>query len=227
MSHSGKRYSDARSKVDRAKEYSLDEAIALVKETGAAKFDASVEIHIRLGIDPKKAEQIVRSTVVLPHAVGKKRVIAAFVAPAKEAEAKAAGADIVGGQELVDEIVKTGKINFDIAVTTPDFMKNMAKVARILGPKGMMPMPKSETITTNLAKTIGELKGGKQTFRSDDTGNVHLAIGKVSMTPEALKENITLFLDAIKRARPQEMKGTYIKGITLASTMGPGIRMQM
>lgn len=223
----GKRFRAVLEKVDRTKEYSLDEAISLVKETSQLKFDATIELHLHLGIDPKKGEQIVRSSVTLPHAAGKKRRIAAFVAADKEAETKAAGADLVGGVELVKQIQTTGKIDFDVALTTPDFMKNLAVVAKILGPKGLMPNPKNETITTNLAKTIGELAGGKQTFRSDDGGNVHGVVGKASFTPDQIKENFNTFLDAVKRAKPKDLKGTYIQSITLASTMGPGVRIKL
>ncbi len=223
----GKRYVKAQALIDQAKEYSLDEGLKLVKETSQVKFDASVEMHIRLGIDPKKADQIVRSTVVLPNATGKKRRIAAFVNADKEQEAKAAGANLVGGPELVKSIQQSGKIEFDVAVTTPDFMKIMAPIARILGPKGLMPNPKSETITTNLSKTLGELQKGKLTFRSDAQGNLHTAIGKVSMADADLKANADTFLDAVKKAKPAEMKGTYIRSVTLASTMGPGIRVKI
>jgi large subunit ribosomal protein L1 len=223
----GKRYTAARALVDAAREYSLDEAIPLVKKTSTVKFDASVEIHIRLGIDTKKAEQLVRSSVVLPHATGKKRRIAVFVNPDKEKEAQTAGADLVGGAELVKKIQQNGKIDFDIAVTTPDFMKTMAPIARILGPKGLMPNPKSETITTNIARTLEELKKGKQTFRTDAHGNIHGSVGKVSMADENLRANIDAFLDAVKKARPQEMKGTFLRSLTLTSSMGPGIRVKI
>lgn len=223
----GKRFRTAAERIDRTKEYALEEAVSLVKETSRLKFDATIEVHLHLGIDPKKGEHIVRSSVTLPHAAGKKRRIAAFVNPDKEADAKAAGAELVGGVELVKQIQSTGKINFDVAVTTPDFMKNLASVAKILGPKGLMPNPKSETITTNITKTLKELAGGKQTFRSDDGGNVHGVVGKASFTPEQIKENFTAFLDAVKRAKPSDLKGTYIQTVTLASTMGPGIRIKL
>lgn len=223
----GKRYVKARALVDRTRDYSIEEAIQLIKQTSTVKFDATVEIHIRLGIDTKKAEQIVRSSVVLPNATGKKRRVAVFVAPEKEDEAKAAGADLVGGTELVKQIQQTSKIDFDIAVTTPDFMKTLAPIARILGPKGLMPSPKSETITTNLTKTLGELQKGKLTFRSDGQGIVHAAIGKASMTDEQIKANCESFLDAVKKARPQDLKGTYLQSVTLASSMGPGIQVKV
>ncbi|MBI4415109.1 MAG: 50S ribosomal protein L1 [Candidatus Kerfeldbacteria bacterium] len=227
MRHQGKNYKAAREQIERGKEYPMAEAVALVKKTSTVKFDASVELHIRLGIDPKRAEQIVRTSVVMPHSTGKKRIIAAFTTPAHEKEAKAAGADIVGGEELVKEIKKTGKCDFDVAVATPDFMKQLAPVARILGQKGLMPNPKNETVTTNLQKTITELQGGKLTLRSDDSGNVHALIGKVSLPDGSLAANIETVVGAIKKARPGEQKGTYLRSVTLASAMGPGIRLKV
>lgn len=223
----GKRYAAARAKIDRTASYDLDTALALVKDTSGTKFDASVELHCHLGIDPKRAEQTVRFSLLLPHSSGKKRTIAVFTTPAHESEAKKAGVSIVGGDELVKEIQKTGKCNFDIAVATPDFMKSLASIARILGQKGLMPSPKNETITTNITKTIQELVGGKQSFRSDEGGNIHALVGKVSMDVATLKENIEVFLAALKRAKPSEMKGTYMRTVTLASAMGPGIRVRV
>lgn len=227
MSKTGKRFKEAQSKIDRTRDYTADEALALVKDTAGLKFDATIEVHMHLGINPKKAEQIVRSTVLYPHSVGKKRRIAVFTTSDKEQEAKTAGAEVVGGEELVKEIQKTGKCDFDLAIATPDFMKTLAPIARTLGQKGLMPNPKNETITTNLAKTIKELLGGKQTFRSDDTGNVHAIIGKASMPIEQLKDNYATFLGAVKKAKPQDMKGTYLRSVTVASTMGPGIRVKV
>ncbi|MFH1171680.1 MAG: 50S ribosomal protein L1 [bacterium] len=223
----GKRYEKARALIDLAREYSIDEAIKIVKESSTVKFDATVEMHIRLGIDTKKAEQIVRSSVVLPYRSGKKRRIAVFVGPEKEREAREAGADVVGGIDSVKKIQQTGKVDFDLAVTTPDFMKNLASIARILGPKGLMPNPKSETITTNLRATLAELHKGKMTFRSDVQGNVHSAVGKVSLPENELQANCEAFLDAVKKARPQDLKGTYLRSLTLTSSMGPGIRVKM
>lgn len=222
----GNRYTQARSMIEPGKEYVLEDAMRLLKETSKVKFDASVEIHCHLGIDTKKAEQIVRTSVVLPHSTGKKRRIAAFTTPDKEQEAKKAGADIVGGEELVKEILKTGKADFDVAVATPDFMKSLAPAARILGQKGLMPNPKNETVTTNLAKTIQELQGGKLTVRSDESGNVHGLVGKVSLSDKDLADNIQAFLAAIKKAKPADTKGTYLRSITVTSTMGPGIRVR-
>lgn len=227
MRHQGKKYKAAREQVERGKEYPLAEAVALVKATSTVKFDASVELHMHLGIDPKRAEQIVRVSAVLPHGTGKKRVIAAFTTPAHEKEAKTAGADIVGGEELVKEIQKTGKCNFAIAVATPDFMKQLAPVARILGQKGLMPNPRNETVTTNLQKTISELQGGKLTLRSDDTGNIHALVGKVSLPEASLLANIETVVSAVKRARPTEQKGTYVRSVTITSAMGPGIRVKV
>ncbi len=222
----GKRYAQARSKIERGKEYALPEAVRLVKETATVKFDASVEIHCRLGVDTKKAEQLVRTSVVLPHSTGKKRRIAVFTTPEKEQEAKDAGADIVGGNDFVKEIIKTGKADFDVAIATPDFMKSLTPAARTLGQKGLMPNPKNETVTTNLKKTIRELQGGKLTVRSDESGNVHGLVGKVSLSDKDLSDNIQAFLTAIKKAKPADVKGTYLRTITVTSAMGPGIRIR-
>lgn len=221
-----KRMAALRAKVDKNKTYSLDEAIGLVKETAGVKFDASVEVHARLGIDPKKGEQQIRATVVLPHGTGKSKTVAAFaLTPEKEAEAKAAGADKVYGEEDIKRIKDTAKIDFEVAVTTPDVMPKLASIAKILGPKGLMPNPKTETVGPNLTKMISELKKGKITFKNDDAGNVHVSIGKVSFSAEQLKANLVAFLEALKRAKPASAKGTYIKNLVLASSMGPSIRL--
>lgn len=211
--------------VDKNKVYSLDEAIKLVKETSAVKFDASVEVHANLGIDPKKGEQQIRATVTLPHGTGKTKTIAAFVSAEKEAEAKAAGADFVYGEEEIKKIKDTGKFDFEIAVTTPDMMPKLAAAAKVLGPKGMMPNPKTETVSPNLKKMIEELKKGKVTFKNDDTSNIHQNVGKVSFSEAQLKENVAAFLEALKKAKPNTAKGTYIKSLTLCTTMGPAIRL--
>jgi large subunit ribosomal protein L1 len=225
MGH-GKRYNDAAAMIDRAKVYSIEEAAALVKKTSTTKFDGSVEVHVRLGIDPKKSDQQVRSVVSLPHGTGKAKKVIAFVSnPEKEKEAKAAGADIVGGEELIAELAKTGKIDFDVAVATMDMMPKMAKVAKILGPRGLMPSPKNETVTPNIGKAVEELKKGKVAFKTDDTANVHQIIGKSSFSEQQLAENLTAFMDALKRAKPNSSKGVFIKGVTLTSTMGPGIKV--
>lgn len=224
MAHS-KRYNELKAAVEK-KAYSPEEALELAKKTATTKFDSSVEVHIRLGIDPKKSDQQVRGTVTLPHGIGKTKKVAAFVSNAEaEKEAKAAGAEIVGGEDLIAEIAKTGKYEFEIAVATPDMMPKMAKVAKVLGPKGLMPSPKNETVTTNLTKTIGELRKGKIAFKADDTANMHQVIGKASFTKEQLTENYTAFMDAIRKAKPATSKGTYLLSVTLTTTMGPGIKV--
>lgn len=224
MKQRSKKYQTAAKLIDAAKVYSPAEAFELVKKTSTTAFDATVEMHIKLGIDPSKSEQFVRGTIVMPHAAGKSKRIAVFTVT-KEAEAKAAGADIVGGLQLIEEIRTTGKIDFDVAVAEPALMKDLSKIAKILGPKGLMPSPKNETVTDNITKAIGELKRGKVTFKNDDTGNIHQAIGKVSTDAPKLLENFNALLDAIKRAKPSAAKGTFLKGITVATTMGPGIHV--
>lgn len=226
MSH-GKRYTELASKVEQ-KTYSVEEAVALVLDTAKTKFDSTIEVHVRLGIDPRKSDQQVRATTTLPHGIGKTKKIAVFVSgEEKEKEAKDAGADIVGDEQMIADIVKTGKIEFDVAVTTPDMMPKMARLAKILGPRGLMPSPKNETVTTNLTKTLGELKKGKFAFKADDTSNVHQAIGKASFGAEKIAENYVAFMDAIRKAKPAASKGTYIVSVTLASTMGPGVKVAL
>lgn len=222
-----KRYQELAAKVDMNKLYSIDDALALVKQTAATKFDGSVELHVRLGVDPNKGEQQVRSTVTLPHGSGKTVKVAVFTNAAMAKEAKDAGADLVGGEELIEEIKTTGKINFEIAVATPDMMRSMAKVAKILGPKGLMPSPKNETVTKDVAKTVAELKKGKVAFKNDSTSNIHMVIGKVSFKPEQIKENLVASLDAIRKAKPASSKGTYIRHVSLNATMGPGINVTL
>ena len=223
----GKKYLEAKKQVEKDRLYSPEEAIELAKKTSFVKFDASVEVHLRLGIDPKKGDQQVRGTVILPHSFGKTKKIAAFVPPEKEKEAQEAGAEVVGGKELIDKIKQTSKINFDVAIATPEMMKMLAPIAKILGPKGLMPSPKNETITTDIKKTISELKKGKVSFKNDNTGNVHEIIGKVSMETVKILENYQAFLEAITKAKPAAAKGAYIKSITLCSTMGPGIKVEI
>jgi len=222
----GKRIDALRAKVDQTKLYTVEEAIKLVKETSNVKFDASVEVHVQLGIDPKKGEQQIRSTVVLPHGTGKSKKVAAFVSAEKEKEAKEAGADFIYGEEDIKKIKDTGKIAFDIAITTPDMMPKLAIAAKVLGPKGLMPNPKTETVGVNIKKMIEELKKGKITFKNDDGGNVHQIIGKVSFDETKLKENFDAFMEALKKAKPSSSKGTYIKSLTICSSMGPAIKVQ-
>ncbi|KKW17585.1 MAG: 50S ribosomal protein L1 [Candidatus Magasanikbacteria bacterium GW2011_GWA2_50_22] len=220
-----KRMAALAAKVDKKKVYAIDEAVKLLKETSGVKFDASVEIHANLGIDPKKGEQQIRATATLPHGTGKNKKLAAFVAPEKEKEAKDAGADVVYGEEDIKKIKDTGKIDFEIAVTTPDMMPKLAAIAKVLGPKGLMPNPKTETVSPNLKKMIEELKKGKITFKNDDTSNIHQIVGKASFSEAQLKENITAFLEALKKAKPSTAKGTYIKSLSVCTTMGPAIRL--
>lgn len=222
-----KRIDEAKSLVDPKKVYTREEAIDLAKKTSTVKFDASVEVHLRLGIDPSKGDQQIRSTIILPHSVGTTTRVAAFVSADKEKEAKAAGADIVGGEELIEEIKKTGKIDFNVAVATPDMMPKLAKVAKVLGPKGLMPNPKTETVGPDVKKMVEELKRGKLTFKNDDTANVHQIIGKVSLDNKQLLENLNAFIDAVLKAKPSSSKGTYISNASLSTSMGPGIKFQV
>lgn len=222
-----KRYKNGQEKIDRDKEYNLEEALKLAKETAPVKFDASLELHLKLGIDSKKSNQQVRGTVVLPHGTGKTKKIAVFVSPAKEKEAKQAGADIIGDAEFIKQIKDTKKCDFDVAVAEPAVMKNLAPVAKILGQKGLMPNPKTETVTPDVKTAIEELKKGKITFRADDGGSVHQMIGKVSFEDKKLLENINTFMEAIKKARPDDSKGTYIHNVVISASMGPGIKVNI
>lgn len=210
---------------DRAKAYPIAEAIELTKKLSKTKFDASVEIHFRLGLDTKKGEQQVRVAVPLPHGTGKSIKVAAFVTPANEQAVKDAGADYVGSEELINQIKKTEKTDFQVAVAEPALMKNLAVIAKILGTRGLMPSPKNETVTPDPAKAVRELKKGKISLKNDDTGNIHVAIGKISFATEKLTENFTALLDAVKKAKPATSKGIYLKNITVSSTMGPGIKV--
>ena len=220
-----KRMTALRAKVEKNKSYSLDEAVKLLTDTSGVKFDATVEIHANLGINTKKTEQQVRATVALPHGTGKVKTVAAFVTADKEKEPKEAGADFVYGEEEIKKIKDTGKIPFEIAITTPDMMPKLASIAKILGPKGLMPNPKSDTVGPNIKKMIDELKKGKITFKNDDTGNVHQAVGKISFGEDHLKENIKVFLEALNKAKPATAKGTFLKSVTICSAMGPAIRI--
>lgn len=213
--------------VDKTKVYSVDEAIALVKATSTVKFDASVEVHARLGIDPRKSDQQIRATVALPHGTGKTKRIAAIVGSNDEAAAKAAGADLVMGEEELKTLKDTGKIDFDIAIATPEMMPKLAVVAKVLGPKGLMPNPKTGTVGPDVKKMIGELKGGKVAFKNDDTSNIHQIIGKVSFDEAKLKENFTAFMETLRKVKPSSMKGSYIKSLHITSSMGPSIKVDM
>lgn len=226
MAHS-KRYTELKKLIVPKKAYSIAEAIELAKKTSTTKFDSSIELHMNLGIDVSKSDQLVRSTMVMPHSVGKAKRVAAFVPADKEKEAREAGAEIVGAEELIEEIAKSGKVDFDVAVATPDMMPKMAKVAKVLGPKGIMPNPKTETVSPNVKKMIEELKKGKVTIKNDSTGNIHQSIGKTSMDSKALVENFEAIISGIKKAKPSSAKGTFIKNVVLATTMGPGIKVEV
>lgn len=212
---------------DRFKFHNIDEAVELVKKMSNEKFDASVEVHVRLGIDPRKGDQQVRTAVSLPHGTGKTVKVCAFVSPDKEEACKKAGADIVGGEDLIAQIKATEKTDFQVAVAEPAMMRHLAQIAKILGTRGLMPSPKNETVTPNPVKAIEELKKGKVSFKNDDTGNVHVNIGKVSFDNVKLKENFMAFIDMVKRVKPTGSKGVYIKNIAISSSMGKGVKVSL
>jgi large subunit ribosomal protein L1 len=220
-----KRYTELAKLIDAQKTYSIEEAVELIKKTATTKFDSSVEIHFKLGINSKKSDQFVRGNVILPHGTGKSKRVAVITGADRQKEARDAGADVVGGQEMIDEIKKSEKTDFDILLATPDMMRGLAPVARILGTRGLMPTPKNDTVVTNIAKAIEELKRGKSTFKNDDTGNIHDIVGRVSFDDKKLAENIRFFIGAVEKARPASLKGAYIKNISLSSTMGPAVRV--
>lgn len=221
-----KRFTSLKSTVQQ-KALSTDAAVALVKTNATAKFDESVEIHFSLGIDPKQGDQQIRGTISLPHGTGKTKRVAAFVDSANEAAAKAAGADIVATEETIDEIVRTGKVDFDVAVAVPAMMAKLAKAAKVLGPRGLMPNPKTDTVSPNVAKMIEEQKAGKISFKNDNTANVHMIVGKASFSAEQLVENVAAAVDALRKAKPSSSKGMYFKSVTLTSTMGPAVRLDV
>lgn len=222
-----KRYKAVSEKVDTTKVYPLAEAVELVKSTAQTKFDSSVDVHIHLGLDVKKANQMVRAMAQLPHPTGRKKVIAVFAPEALQAKAKEAGADVVGGEELIKQIKEAQKINFELALATPDMMRHLGQIAKLLGTKGVMPNPKNETVTADPVKTIKALQSGKVAFRTDETGNIHQMVGKVSLDSTKLSENIAAFIEAVRKARPEGAKGEYIISVTIASTMGPGIKVSI
>jgi large subunit ribosomal protein L1 len=218
----GKRLNEISKLVDRSKVYTLVEAVALIKDTAKAKFDESIEVHIRLGIDPKQSDQIVRGTVSLPHGIGKNRKIAVLAKGEKQKEAEAAEADLVGSDDLI-ETISRGNLNFDVLVAAPDVMKDLSRVAKILGPKGLMPNPKSGTVTFAIGATVKELKKGRVEYKNDSFGIIHVPAGKASFDKEKLSENIKVLVEAVLKAKPSSTKGQYIKSISISSTMGPGI----
>ena len=221
----GKKYRSAAAKVDRAKRYSLDEACKLLPGTKVAKFDESVDIAVRLGVDPKHADQMVRGAVVLPHGTGKTQRVAVVAKGDKANEARAAGADFVGAEDLVERIQKENWTDFDSMVATPDMMGLVGRLGRVLGPKGLMPNPKVGTVTTDVAKAVRELKAGRVEFRVEKAGIVHARIGKASFGSDKLQENARTMVETLLRLKPSSAKGTYMKSVTLSTTIGPGIRV--
>ena len=221
----GKKYTEAAKLVDRTKQYEVEEAVSLVKKTAVAKFDETVEAHLRLGVDGRHADQQIRGAVVLPHGTGKKVRVLVFAKGDKVDEALAAGADYAGGEELIPKIQNDGWFEFDVVVATPDMMGVVGRLGRVLGPKGLMPNPKAGTVTMDVTKAIADIKAGKIEYRLDKTNIVHVTVGKVSFTEEMLADNFKAIMDAIVKAKPSALKGQYIKNITLTSTMGPGVKV--
>src|SRR5579864_8157677 len=224
MSKRGKKYRDAASKVDPLKQYAPPDGVKLVKDTSFTKFDASVELHIRTGLDPKHADQQVRGSAVLPAGTGRTQRVVAFAQGDKAREAEAAGADIVGGEELVTRI-QGGWTDFDVAVATPDMMGMVGRLGRVLGPRGLMPNPRSGTVTPDIGRAIREIKGGRVEFRVDKTGVIHVPIGKVSFDEDKILQNLGALVDAVVRAKPTGAKGQYIHTLNIASTMGPAVSL--
>lgn len=221
----GKKYQEAAKKIDKSKIYPLDEALKLATETSPVKFDASVEIHVRLGVDPRQADQNIRSTVALPHGTGKDVRVAVFAPEGNHAAAKEAGADIIGDEEFLSQLDKE-ELNFDILVATPQYMPKLSKYARLLGPRGLMPNPKSGTVAADVAKAVSEAKAGKVEYRVDKQAIVHLSIGKVSFGAEKLADNTKAFFASLSSQKPSSLKGVYVKSVTVATTMGPGVKVE-
>ena len=224
MKKHGKKFAAASAQIAVDRVYTIEEAIPLVQKVKFAKFDETVDMSLRLGVDPKHADQMVRGTVVLPHGLGKSKKVLVIAGPDKQKEAEAAGADHVGGEELVEKI-NGGWQDFDAVVATPDMMRAVGKLGKVLGPRGLMPNPKTGTVTANVTQAVNEIKAGKVEFRVDKTGIVHAPVGKTSFTPQNLVENASALIDSIVKAKPAAAKGKYLKSITVSSTMGPGVKI--
>ncbi|OGR81839.1 MAG: 50S ribosomal protein L1 [Elusimicrobia bacterium RIFCSPHIGHO2_02_FULL_57_9] len=220
----GKRLAAANKEIDNSKLYGLDEAVTIVKKCATAKFDETIELHARLGVDPKQADQQVRGTVGLPHGLGKSKKVAVVTRGEKQKDAGNAGADLVGGDDLIERIAR-GSLDFDILVATPDMMKDLSKLGKVLGPKGLMPNPKSGTVTMDVAKTVKELKAGRVEYKVDDYGIIHVPVGKASFEPAKIAGNARAVLEAIIKAKPSASKGVYLMSVTLSSSMGPGVHL--
>jgi len=224
MAHTSKRMKEALNGVDKMKFYAVEEAVSLIKSKANTKFDETVEIAMNLGVDPKHADQMVRGVVSLPHGTGKTLRVAVFAKADKADEAKKAGADLVGAEDLAEKI-QNGEMNFDRCIATPDMMGVVGRLGKVLGPKGLMPNPKLGTVTMDVAKAVKDAKGGQVEFRAEKQGIVHAGVGKASFTEQQIKENVDAFVDAILKARPAGVKGKYLKGIAISSTMGPGVKI--
>ena len=223
----GKKYVEAAKNIDRSAQYDVNEAMGLVKKAAVAKFDETIEAHIRTGCDGRHAEQQIRGAVVLPHGTGKSVKVLVIAKGDKLDEAQAAGADFVGGEELVPKIQNEGWLDFDVVVATPDMMGVVGRLGRVLGPKGLMPNPKAGTVTMDVTKAVNDIKAGKIEYRLDKTNIIHVPVGKASFTEEQLADNFQTLMDAINKAKPSSLKGQYIKSITLAPTMGPGVKINV
>jgi large subunit ribosomal protein L1 len=223
MTKKGKRYVDAAKRLNSERLYSPAEAVDLVKSLAAAKFDETIELAVRLGVDPRRAEQIVRGSLTLPAGTGRKVRVAVFAAGDAAAAARAAGAEVVGADDLIARVEKEGFLDFDVAIATPDLMSQVGRLGRLLGPRGLMPNPKSGTVTTDVAAAVAEFRSGRVEYRTDRTGNVSLRVGKASFDRTQLLENVRAVLDELQRAKPATAKGKYVRSVTLASTMGPGV----
>ena len=221
----GKKYVEAAKLVDKMTQYEVEDAVSLIKKTAVAKFDETIEAHIRLGVDGRHADQQVRGAVVLPHGTGKTVRVLVFAKGAKLDEAQAAGADFVGGEELIPKIQNEGWFDFDVVVATPDMMGVVGRLGRVLGPRGLMPNPKAGTVTMDVTKAIEDIKAGKVEYRLDKANIIHVAVGKASFSEEQLTDNVNAIMDAIRKAKPASAKGQYFRSVTLASTMGPGVKL--